>query len=429
MTRQPDLRNASKINDNKYMQFRPFSRLKRGRQLSLSMIAVFACLLGSSFWPGSTPRAHVPITTKMTFNRDVVRILQRNCLSCHRPGGIAFSLATYEEARPWAKDIEYEVLRQKMPPWNAVKGFGDFINAPQLTQRDIDLIVNWTEGGTPKGEDKDLPSGPLYNSGWQLGTPDLTLKTGSERRIAAGEDKYETISVATGLKEESWLSAIDLKPGNSSFVHCAVFYLESSKGGGGDVFLGSWVPGQKPARFPDGVGMLLPAGSSIKVRIHYHGGEAEAADQSEIGVYLTHKRPGRSVTPGGGGDPGALIPTGEATRSCRTEYTVDHDCDLVAIRPAASQSIVSLQVTAYRPDGIQEVIIWTRGATSDWAPVYYLRRPTKLPKGTKIETVAYIQEPDQKQNGQAKELRWSDISRDPLCILFLATRTVEAPAR
>jgi len=394
-----------------------------------SIVATFFAFMTAAYWPGGSPSAHVPITTKMTFNREIVRILQRNCIGCHRAGGIAFSLATYEEARPWAKDIEYELLRQKMPPWNAVKGFGDFINAPQLTQRDIDLIVNWTEGGTPKGEDKDLPPSPLYRSGWQLGTPDLTLKTGSECQIAAGQDKYETLIVSTGLKEDRWLRGIDLNPRDASVVHCAAFYLEASSSKSEDLFLGSWIPGQKPVAFPDGVGLLLPAGARIKAKIHYHGGDAQVADQSELGIYLTRKPPDRKLSVAIVNDPGALIPTGEATRSVRAEYKIDEDSDLVGIRPASSQSILSFQSTAYRPDGTQEVLIWTRGATYDWAPLYYLRRPARLPKGSRIETVAYLDEPDPKQNGQQKEIRWSDITRDPLCILLLAARSFQAPTR
>jgi hypothetical protein len=364
----------------------------------------------------------------MTFNRDVVRILQRNCIGCHRSGGIAFSLASYEDARPWAKDIEYELLRQKMPPWNAVKGFGDFINAPQLTQRDIDLIVNWTEGGTPKGEDKDLPPAPIYRPGWPLGSPDVTLKTGSQSQIAAGQDKYETLSVATGLKQDRWLSAIDLSPGNASVVHCATFYLEGSNGDD-DRFLASWIPGQKPVVFPDGIGWLLPAGSKIKVKMHYHGGETPATDQSEIGVYLTPKAPEKKLSLGLVSNPTLLAPTGEATRSTTDEYVVEQDSELLGIRPAGSQSLLSFQATAYRPDGTEELLVWTRGCTSDWAPVYYLRRPARLPKGTRVETVTYIDEPDQKSGPRLKELRWSDISRDPLCILLLATRNFEAQAR
>src|SRR5712692_2867876 len=106
-----------------------------------------------AFWMGTAvltfaPRegcAHEPITTKITFTREIVRILQPNCLGCHRPGGLAMSLATYEEARPWAKAIKEEVLEKRMPPWHAVRGYGEFRNAPSLTQRDVDILVNWIE--------------------------------------------------------------------------------------------------------------------------------------------------------------------------------------------------------------------------------------------------------------------------------------------
>src|SRR5262249_18025470 len=42
----------------------------------------------------------------VTFNKDVLPILQKNCQNCHRPGEVApMSLLTYEQARPWAKAI------------------------------------------------------------------------------------------------------------------------------------------------------------------------------------------------------------------------------------------------------------------------------------------------------------------------------------
>src|SRR6185436_15165003 len=101
-----------------------------------------------------TSQAHEPITTKVRFNKEVIRVLQRNCLGCHHSGGIAFSLATYDEARPWAKAIKEEVLEKRMPPWHAVRGYGEFRNAPVITQREIDMLVNWIEGGAPKGDEK-----------------------------------------------------------------------------------------------------------------------------------------------------------------------------------------------------------------------------------------------------------------------------------
>ena len=105
---------------------------------------------------------HDVITTKVTFDREIIRLLNTHCISCHREGGTAFSLATYSAARPWAKAIGEEVLQRRMPPWGAVKGFGDFRNDQSLTEEQLELIVDWEEGGAPEGEEKDLPAPPKF---------------------------------------------------------------------------------------------------------------------------------------------------------------------------------------------------------------------------------------------------------------------------
>jgi hypothetical protein len=67
-------------------------------------------------------------------------------------------LTTYSEARPWAKAIKEEVLQRRMPPWGAVKGFGDFRDDASLTQDEITRIAEWVEGGAPEGDPVYLPS-------------------------------------------------------------------------------------------------------------------------------------------------------------------------------------------------------------------------------------------------------------------------------
>ena len=104
--------------------------------------------------------AHDVITTPITFSREISGLVYTRCASCHRPGGSAFSLLTYEEARPWAKAIKEEVLERRMPPWGAVKGFGDFRDDQGLTQEQIELISDWVEGGAPEGDAKLLPKAP-----------------------------------------------------------------------------------------------------------------------------------------------------------------------------------------------------------------------------------------------------------------------------
>ena len=106
---------------------------------------------------------HDIITTKVTFDREIVRLLNTHCIACHREGGTAFSLATYHDARPWAKAIGEEVLQRRMPPWGAVKGFGDFRNDKALTPEQLELIISWVGGGVPEGETKDLAPDPKFD--------------------------------------------------------------------------------------------------------------------------------------------------------------------------------------------------------------------------------------------------------------------------
>ena len=103
---------------------------------------------------------HDIITTSITWTRDISRIVNNHCASCHHPGGSAFSLMTYSDARPWAVAIKEEILRRRMPPWGAIKGFGEFRNDQALTPEEMERIVSWSDGGVPEGEPKDLPEPP-----------------------------------------------------------------------------------------------------------------------------------------------------------------------------------------------------------------------------------------------------------------------------
>jgi len=106
--------------------------------------------------------AHETITTKLTWSAEISRIVYKKCGSCHREGGTAFSLMSYEEARPWAKAIKEEVLERRMPPWSAVKGFGEFADDHALTMEELHLLSDWVEGGAPEGDPKYLPDRPGY---------------------------------------------------------------------------------------------------------------------------------------------------------------------------------------------------------------------------------------------------------------------------
>lgn len=111
----------------------------------------------------ATAPAHDIITTPITWDREISRIIYSRCASCHHDGGQAFSLMTYADSRPWAVAIKEEVLERRMPPWGAVKGFGDFRNDQALTPEQLELFINWEGGGVPEGDAKDLAPVPKFD--------------------------------------------------------------------------------------------------------------------------------------------------------------------------------------------------------------------------------------------------------------------------
>jgi hypothetical protein len=100
--------------------------------------------------------AHDIITTNLTFTRDISRIFDRRCTTCHGPSS-EIPLNTYEQARPWAVAIKEQVLSRSMPPWGAVKGFGNLRPDHALTQEEIMIIAAWVIGGAPQGDPAWLP--------------------------------------------------------------------------------------------------------------------------------------------------------------------------------------------------------------------------------------------------------------------------------
>jgi mono/diheme cytochrome c family protein len=155
-------------------------------------IALAGVLLAVVIAP-ATP--HDVVTTSITWNREISRTVFDRCAACHNEKGTAFSMLTYAEARPWAVAIKEEVLSRRMPPWGAVKGFGEFRNDQGLTQEQIELITAWVEGGVPEGDPKDLPPKPKL-------TKPASTPTKKNQIVITGEHTLRTPFKLAGLVPE-----------------------------------------------------------------------------------------------------------------------------------------------------------------------------------------------------------------------------------
>lgn len=394
----------------------------------------------SFFLSTRTGSSHDPITTKVMFNKEVIRILQRNCLGCHAPNKIKsdISLTTYEEARPWAKAIKEEVLEKRMVPFQAVKGYGSFQHDYVLPQRDIELLISWIEGGAPRGEAKDYPKTEIEQlikgDVWPLGQPDMILQPETKTKLEAeGDNEKSGIVIRcavlpTGLKEPRRLNAIDFQPGNGEIVHAASFHRlsslakvtnkTSSCGIVGET-LGVWVPGQSAVRMPEGLGHRLEANSSIALKIHYRRTGGSVTNRSRLALYFAKAANGKLVRNITLSPVTTMLPANAEHHAVKAYLTLNNTAEAVAIRPLLFPFAKAIEATAYRPDGSIEVLIVAKNYRYDWQPEYQFRKPISLLKGTRIEVIAYFDNSDNNRNNPNDPPAAVQFA-EPLCELTLA---------
>lgn len=356
---------------------------------------------------------HDPITTKVMFNRDVIRILERNCLGCHAPGKIKadIPLTTYEETRPWAKAIKEEILERRMGPYQAVRGYGNFVHDYGMTQRDVELMISWIDGGAPRGEVKDYPGNDIrrliLGKEWALGEPDLILEP--EEAIKLDPEKNEAthcFTLPTGLKTNRYLSAIDFQPGNGAVVYNASFAISSKSGApngqscdGDAAGFAYWAPAQPVGRFPAGYGQLIPADSNLIVKINYRLRGEQALDRSRVGLYFSRETTNKAVRNLAIAPPTKVtIPANDAAFRVQATHKIDAPVELVSIRPLLFPFASSIEATVVKPDGSSEVLIWARNYRFDWQPSFLFKTPIAIPRGARIEITGYFDNSEQNRN-------------------------------
>jgi hypothetical protein len=383
----------------------------------------------------------------VTFNKDVLPVLQKNCQTCHRPGEIApFSLLTYQEARPWAKAIKAAVLSQKMPPWFADPKVGHFANDKTLSAVDVKTLSAWADSGAIEGDKKDAPPPISFQDGWNI-KPDMIVEMPTEFHVpATGTVNYQNILVKVNFPEDRWVVAAEMRPGNAKVVHHGrvivrppgskwmgkavpgVFYESGSEemGGGNEAsdLLGKYNPGLGAQSFDvDGSAKFIPKGSDLVFNLHYTSIGTTTTDRSKVGLVFAKAPPKRRywMSPGTPAAFNLVIPPGDSNAEVVSEVTVGVDsAQLVYIQPHLHLRGKDYEVRVTYPTGETQTVF--KGKWNfDWQIGYQLAKPLIVPKGTKILAIAhYDNSANNKFNPDpGKEVRWGDQNWDEMQSGFL----------
>ncbi len=393
-----------------------------------------------------------PTVSEVTFTRDILPIVQQNCVICHRPGGqniagmvAPFSLLNYEEARPWAKSIAEVVASKKMPPWYASEeSKGVFRNERGLTDDQIATLVEWVRTGAKRGNPSDAPA-PVHfedNGGWVIGKPDLEVKIPEPYLVKDDVvDEYKNFFVeitADQLPEDRWLRAIEWRPGSEVVHHIVGFELyKDANGKQQRQGMGSIAPGEDPPIFSEGYGRRLHKGARLVFQMHYHkepGPGTQQLDQSSVGFRFwdDEKDPPvkHAVVWDGIASMKLNLPAGAPNIELKADRTFDADTTIISLHPHMHLRGKSAQYVAHYPDGSQETLLTVPAWDFNWQLDYTFREPKKVPAGTKIEYTAVFDNSAGNPNNPDPSInvRWGEATTDEMMIGFINYTNTEEQA-
>jgi len=366
-----------------------------------------------------------------TFAKDVAPIFYSKCVECHRPTMFApMSLVKYDEARPWAKSIRARVSTRTMPPWGADPAHGVFKNDPRLSDKEIATILAWVDGGAPKGNDKDLPTVPEFVDGWTIGKPDAVFEMKEPFQIpATGIVEYQYIRIPTGITEDKWLAAIEIKPEARAQVHHVIAFTVPAgspvnEGGAlGPGNIGGVTPNKPGVVFDPGVGRMLNGNSDIVLQMHYTTNGQATTDRTQVGLRFLKEPPSMVQRGGSVIQPRFVIPAGDPNAEVRGSRVLQADTILTSLTPHMHVRGKDMTYTAKYPDGRTEVLLSVPKYDFNWQITYQLKEAKRMPKGTEIEVVAhYDNSPQNKFNPDpTKDVRWGDQTFEEMMIGFWGT--------
>jgi hypothetical protein len=347
----------------------------------------------------------------LTFTKDVAPILQQKCQVCHQPNGMGpMSLMTYAEVRPWASAIKRRTQSREMPPWDIDRtvGIQEFKNDISLSDKQIETMARWVDGGAPQGNLADMPPRVKWPdaSEWQaepeLGRPpDLVFKSHPFTIKATGLDQWYEPTVKLDVESPRWMMASETRPILKSrpVTHHANSFKHNAKNPESRATVSRFVLGKPYDVLPAGIGTLFEPGDEVTFNIHYFPIGEEVKDAYvEVGVWFYPQGYVPKLKTVSGPE-GGTFSSYRSVEGARQELVIPpHGRQVtqgmtVLQKPARIYSVrahmhlrgVAQAIEALYPDGRQEILS-RMGWDHRWQITYHYADHVQplLPKGTVI---------------------------------------------
>ncbi|MBX9737343.1 MAG: redoxin family protein [Phycisphaerales bacterium] len=406
----------------------------------------------------TTPAEPAPIT----YTKDIARIVQNDCIECHRSGGVApFSLETFEAVSKRASMIRTVTQEGIMPPWFAVepKADGDdkandkaahfdspWANDRSLSDAEKETIVAWIKAGKPRGNDADLPLPSTFATGeWRIGKPSAVYQLPEPIAIKAdGVMPYQIVMVPTDLAEDTWVRGTQIIPTDKAVVHhVLVFVLPEAalrdpnirrraaidESGG---FFAAYVPGNDSVIYPDGLAKRLPRKSVLLFQIHYTPNGKATRDQMKIGFLFDEQAPKHIVRTAGIAARGLSIPPNAANHEERASVRMPADAKVLAFMPHMHVRGKAFRYELDRPGdagageedggmGGRELLLDIPRYDFNWQLRYLRREPLDVPKGSTIYATAWYDNSagNSANPDPSKTVRWGPQTYDEMMLGYV----------
>jgi hypothetical protein len=210
---------------------------------------------------------------------------------------------------------------------------------------------------------------------WDLGEPQLKIPVAENPAVA------RTV-IDTGLKSERRVRAMEYMPADRQAVRAAFFTVQET-----GQWLGAWTPWYSNFSLPKGSAWRLPAGSHIVAEILYSNAKSKPG-QAALGLFFADQpspQPISDLVIEAKGE----VPPGAAPRKFRAATKLTADTDALALRVESQPGVQSIEVSARKPDGTTEVMMFEKNIRADWPTPYIFKDPVALPKNSELFAVAY----------------------------------------